>query len=57
MEDLNKKPTQEILQNMAQLDNQIELLIVKYNKLCNVITTRFPQVKNDVNFKQKVLKR
>jgi len=42
---------------MSELDNNIELLILKYNKLCIEITKRFPQVKDNVNFKQKVLKR
>lgn len=55
MEEIKKKPTIEIINEMNNLDNEIWSKIVRYNKLAKEITTRFPQVKNDEEFKPKVL--
>ena len=54
MEEINKKSTADIIQEMTYLDQEIGLMMLRYNKLAKEITARFPQVKNDEVFKPKV---
>ena len=55
MEELEKKPTAEILDDMNDLDNQIWLLITRYNKLVTEITKRYPRVSQHEEFRPKTL--
>ena len=54
MEDLTKKPLVNIIEDMTKLDNEIDLLMLKYDKLRLEVIRRFPQVENEDAFKQKV---
>ena len=55
MEEIKKKPTIEIINEMNHLDDEIWSKIIRYNKLVEEITTRFPQIKNNEEFKPKIL--
>jgi len=54
-EDIKKKPTVEILNEMNKIDDNIWLLIVKYNKLAKEMVARYPMVEKHDEFKPKVL--
>lgn len=53
MEDLKKEPTVNIIKEMTKLDYQIDLLILKYEKLRLEMVSRFPQLEEQEVFKQK----
>lgn len=57
MEDLNKKPLVEIVQEMTYLEQEIELKMLRYEKLRKEIIKRFPQTKDMEEFKIKKLKK
>lgn len=54
-EDLTKKTINDIIKEMSILDEEIWLKITEYNRLVKEITARYPTVKNDEEFKPKVL--
>lgn len=53
MEDLKKEPTVNIVKEMTKLDYQIDLSILKYEKLRLEMVRRFPQLEEQEVFKQK----
>ena len=52
--EIEKKPTVEIIKEMTLIDQQINILIVQYNKLQKEITKRFPTLESKNEFKPKV---
>ena len=56
MKDITKKPTYEIVRELSYLEQKIQLEIMKYNLLAIELTTRFPDLKNNEEFKEKEIK-
>jgi hypothetical protein len=54
--EIEKKPTTDIIKEMTELDQQIELMTLKYEKLRLEIIKRYPGLENSGEFKQKALK-
>lgn len=54
-EDLKKVSHVEILNEMNRLDDEIWYKIIRFNKLAEEITRRFPQTKESEEFQPKIL--
>ena len=54
MEDLKKKPLNEIIPEMTRLEQEIDLMVLRYEKLRLEVIRRFPHLENEAVFKQKV---
>lgn len=52
-DELKTKPTTEIIKEMNELDQQIDLMILEYEKLRLEIIKRYPGLENSEEFKQK----
>lgn len=55
-EDITKKPLVEIITEMSKLEQKIQLEVMKYNILANELTRRFPDLKNNEEFREKEIK-
>lgn len=55
-EDITKKPLVEIITKMTRLEQKIQLEVMKYNILANELTRRFPDLKNNEEFREKEIK-
>lgn len=55
--EIEKKPTVEIINEMTHLDQKIELMTLKYEKLRLEIIKRYPGIENSDEFKKKEKKR
>lgn len=53
MEDINKKPTYEIIKELSFLDQDINLKIMKFNILTQEILKRFPDLAKEEMFAEK----
>lgn len=53
MEDLTKKPLNEIITEATYMEQKIDLLVMKYNLYMQEIKRRFPQLKDEEVFKEK----
>lgn len=53
MEDISKTPTVELVKEITNLSQQIDLLILKYEKVRLELIKRFPNLKEDEEFKPK----
>ena len=51
--ELDKKPLVELITEMSKLDKEIDILMLKYEKLRLEVVKRYPFVENDEVFKQK----
>lgn len=49
---IQQMPTPEIITEMAQLEQQIDLFILRYEQLRQEITTRFPQLLQEPAFSE-----
>lgn len=54
--DLSKTSLIEIMEEMTKLDKNIELSLLKYERLRLEIIKRFPYLEKEEGFKKKVLK-
>lgn len=52
-EDLSKQPLVDIMKEMTKLDNEISLLMLKYEKLRLEVIRRFPNLEINEEFKRK----
>lgn len=55
--ELNKTPTVDLIKEMTNLDQQIELLMLKHEKIRLELVRRFPNVENSEEFKPKIRKK
>lgn len=55
MNELETKPTHEIVKDLSKLEKEIELKIIKYNLLIKEMHRRFPMLENQPEFQPKVL--
>lgn len=55
MEDLQNKPTNEIITELARLEQEIDLKIMKYNLLSGEICKRFPVLNEQGTYTPRVL--
>ena len=53
--ELEKVPTNELINSMTELDRQIDLMIYRYNKVRDELVRRFPPLGNEKEFKPKEL--
>lgn len=53
MEEINKKPTFEIINELSRLEQEIGLKTLKYNILVSELVRRFPFLANDEQFMEK----
>ena len=53
MEDLTKKPLNEMMLEASYIEQQVDLLVIKYNLYMKEIKRRFPQLENEEVFKEK----
>lgn len=56
-EDFSKKTTVELVTEMTYLDLEIDTKLFRYEQIRSELVKRFPQVKDDEEFKQKVRKK
>lgn len=49
--------TTKLVSELSRLDNEIELMIMKYNLINNELISRFPFLKEQPEFQPKVLKK
>lgn len=54
--ELSKVSHYELIEEMTKLDKEIDLLILKYEKLRLEIIKRFPPLEDESSFKKKELK-
>ena len=52
-DDIRKKSTASIIHDITLLDRQIDLLILKHEKMRLELIRRFPKLKEDENFQSK----
>lgn len=55
--ELNKTPTNQLIKEMTNLDQQIELLMLKYEKIRLELIRRYPNIENKEEFKPKIRKK
>lgn len=55
MEKLETKSTAELMTELAKLEKEIELKIIKYNLISRELCHRFPMLEQEEEFKPKVL--
>lgn len=53
MEDLSNKPLNELMTEATQMDQKIDLLIMKYNLYMKEIKRRFPMLEQEEVFREK----
>lgn len=53
-EDITKIPLVDIMKEMTKIDNEIDLLMLKYEKLRLEVIRRFPNLEINEEFKRKV---
>ncbi len=56
MEELEKTPTNELIKEITLLEQKIDLLLLKYEKLRLELIKRYPTLENTEEFKPKIRK-
>lgn len=54
--EIDKTPTVDLIKEMTMLNQQIDLLMLKYEKIRLELIKRFPNIENDIEFQPKIRK-
>ena len=57
MEEISKTSTIQLIKNMTLLDQEIDLMLLKYEKIRLELIKRYPNLKNSNEFQPKIRKK